>query len=82
MLDELRPEVAEQAQHVVADQDLAVAGGRGADADGRHRHGLGDPPRQRLDHALDHHGEGAGLRDRLRVGDDPLGLGLAFPRAP
>src|SRR3954454_7929179 len=34
-LDELRGEIAEQANDVLGDQDLAVAGRRGADADGR-----------------------------------------------
>src|SRR5271166_6772382 len=46
-------ELAEEADDVVGDEDLAVAQRRGADADRRHRHGLGDGPRHRLDRPLD-----------------------------
>ena len=49
---------------------------RGADPDRGHRHGLGDAARERLDDALDHHREGAGVGHRPRVGNDPLGIGL------
>src|SRR5215469_4709706 len=41
-------ELREEAEHVVGDEDLAVAGGRGADADRRYRHGFGDCARDRL----------------------------------
>src|SRR5690349_7172052 len=41
-LDESRLEVGEDAEDIVGDEDLAVAGRRRADADRRDRHGLGN----------------------------------------
>lgn len=41
-LDEFGPEVAEDAQHVVDDEDLPVTGRRGADTDGWNRYLSGD----------------------------------------
>src|SRR5262245_8339742 len=35
LLDEARPQLVEQPEHVVRDEDLPVAAGAGADADGR-----------------------------------------------
>ncbi len=73
-LDELRFEVGKQPDHVLEHQDLAVAGRRGADADGRHADDLGDMAGDRLERALDDHGEGAGRLHRLGVLDDVGGF--------
>src|SRR5205085_1712809 len=63
-----------QSQHVLKHEDLAIAGDARADADGRDRNLLGDPPPKRLGDRLDHHrkctgvGHGPGVSlDRLPV---------------
>ena len=71
-LDEFR-HARRQAEHVLEHQDLPVALGRGADADGRDRDALGDPRGERLGQRLEHDGEGA------RLGD---GLGIVLERRP
>src|SRR5262245_23934037 len=73
---ELRREVAEHADDVVDHQDLAIANRRGADADRRDRHALGDGAGHRLDGALDDEREGARLGDGLGVSNDLVGLNL------
>ena len=77
-LDELRAEVAEHAQHVLVDEDLAVAAGAGADADGGDAHFLGDQGGKLGGHGLEHDGERAGGLERLRVGDQLARSGLAL----
>ena len=68
-----------QAEHVVHDEDLAVAGGRGADADGGDGNGFGDALGQRLRDRLQHDGEGTRLRHGARVGFDGGPLRLRAP---
>src|SRR3954469_19342267 len=64
----------EHAEHVIDHQHLAVAIGRRPDADHRGSNGFGDFGRDRLHHPLDDDAERACVGDRLRVGDDLLGL--------
>src|SRR3546814_109614 len=81
-LGELRPEVWKHPDDVVGDQDLAVAGRRRADADRRHRQPARDVAGELLHRLLDDDAEGAGLRDRDRIGHDALRLGgIAAPYA-
>src|SRR5689334_9793738 len=46
-----------EPEHVLEHQDLAIAGGARADADGRDRDLLGDTAPERLGHGLNHHRE-------------------------
>ena len=69
LLDEARHARAE-AQHVLHDEDLAVAGERGADADGRNGNRRGDALRQGLGDRFEHDGKGAGLGHRARILQD------------
>src|SRR5689334_14314602 len=62
-LHEARLELGEKAEDVFGDQHLAVAGSRGAEADGRHGDTGGDRFGQLLHHAFDHDREGAGFGD-------------------
>jgi hypothetical protein len=57
----------------VEDQDLAVAVRTGADADGGHRHRLGDRPGDLGGDGLEHDGEAAGVGQRSGVVDERLG---------
>src|SRR5262249_23365548 len=61
LLDEAWAEVVEQAEHVVGDEDLAVAADAGADADGGDLDGRRDLLGHLLWDALDDQGEGPGL---------------------
>ena len=74
-LDEPGRERGEHAGHIVGHENLPVARGRGADADGRRRDLGRDRPRQRLDDVLEHDREGAGFGDRAGIGAHLLGLG-------
>ena len=66
-------EVAE-ADQVGDDLDLAAAAGAGADADGRDAQALGDGRRELLRDELEDDREGAGLLDRVGVGEERPGL--------
>ena len=65
-------------------EHLAVAVTTGADADRGHGDRVGHQARHRVGHALEHHGEAAGLGERDRVVDDlPGGVeGLALHPEP
>ena len=71
-----------QAQHVLPDQDLAVAARSGADADGDDVQLPGNQGGQLGGHALQHHGKGSRSLDGQRVGQQggspvlPLALDL------
>src|SRR5215469_7653119 len=71
--DEARLELREEAEDVVGDEDLAVAGRRRADPDRRHRHGFGNGTRYRLDRAFDDQREGACLGDCRSIRRYPFG---------
>src|SRR4051812_39720650 len=75
-LDEPRPQVAVQPEHVLDDEHLPVAVRPGPDADGRDRHRLGDPLPQFRRHAFDYKGERTGPLDGLGVGQQSLLLAL------
>ena len=64
-LDEFRHPVDGQADHVVDDQDLAVAVAAGADADGWNGDAPGEVGGDGLDRAFDDHRKRAGLFDRV-----------------
>src|SRR5688500_3182362 len=66
-LHEARPEVLEQPEHVVRDEDLAVAPRAGPDADRRDREAPRDLFRDRRGNALHHDREGPGLFDGAGV---------------
>src|SRR5690606_30558322 len=78
MLDEARLEIVEQAEHVVRNQNLAVAGGRGADTDGGGRYRAGNLAGEWLDRSLDDDGEGAGLVDGAGIPPDLVGFLVAM----
>src|SRR5439155_613657 len=59
-LDEARRKAGEQADQVMEHEDLAVAMRACADADGRDGDALGDQPRERRRHQLEHHAPAAG----------------------
>src|SRR5437588_12895985 len=61
LLHKARPEVVEEAKHVVADQDLTVATSAGANADRRNRERSRDLLGKLRRHAFDDHGKRAGL---------------------
>ena len=69
-LGELRLEVGEHAEQVVAEQDLPVGADAGADADGRDRQLLGDQLGDLRRHRLELEHEAAGVLDRERVLED------------
>src|SRR6266571_5438456 len=64
----------EQPDHVVGDEDLAVAFRRRADSDGRHGDLLCDLVREVGCHALDDNSEGPGLIGFARLGEHPCAL--------
>ena len=66
-LDEFR-HARRQAEHVFEHQNLAVAGGAGADADGGDRDLRGDAAAERLGDGFEHQRERAGVGDRAGVG--------------
>src|SRR3974390_2800114 len=68
-----------QAQHVLEDQHLTVAGSTGSDTDGRNGNHLRDLTRERLGDGFDHDREGAGLRDRTGVILDRLPAAFLAP---
>ena len=65
-------ELLAQPEHIVRDENLSVALGRCADADGRYGYGLCDLVGYVLVCGFDDAGEGAGLGDGLGVLDDFL----------
>ena len=67
---ELRSHPVLEPEDVVVHEHLTVAVTPGADADGGHRHGVGDHAGHGVGHALQHDGEHAGLGQRDRVVDD------------
>ena len=78
-LDEFRHAVDCQADHVVDDQDLAVAVAAGADADGRDGDVAGKLRSDGLDRALDDDRESAGFLDRLGVAKECRDVLLVRP---
>ena len=66
-LHEARPEIGEEAEDVVKDQNLPVAGRRGADADGGDGQLLGHLLSKGCRDHLQHHREGAGLGEGAGV---------------
>ncbi len=65
--DKPRHEVVEKTEHVVRHQDLPVAGGRRAYADGWHTKRSSDVAGNRFDSSLDNNRECSGLGDRQSV---------------
>src|SRR5439155_22525939 len=61
LLHEARPEVVEEAKHVVADQDMTVATSAGANADRRNLERSRDLLGKLRRHTFDDHGKRAGL---------------------
>src|SRR5258706_12777853 len=61
-----------QPEHILQHEHLAIAGGTGADADGRNGDGFRDLPGQRFRPRLDHHRKCADLGDRIGVVLDRL----------
>ena len=77
LLDETRSQVVEEAEQVVRHQDLTVAAGAGADADGRDLHRLRDLLGQLARHAFQHDRESTGLLDGQGVFHQATPLTLA-----
>src|SRR5712692_1207980 len=77
-LHELRRLAGGEAEEVVEHQHLAVGLRPSADADGRDTNGARHPSRQDRRHPFQHQAESPGLLQRLRVGQDAIGLGLAL----
>src|SRR5690242_9213340 len=71
-LEELRLEGLVEPQHVVQHQHLPVTPRARADADGGDRERGGDPTREWGRDQLEHDGEGSGILERIRVGQELL----------
>src|SRR6266702_851533 len=69
----------EQPDHIVGDEDLAVAFRRRADSDGWHRDVLRDLVGEVGCHALDDNSEGPGLIGFARLGEHPRALRRVAP---
>jgi hypothetical protein len=69
----------EQAEHIVRNEDLAVAFGRRADADDRNGDLAGDAGGDLLHHAFQDDGERAGIGDRLRVRENLFRFRFSAP---
>ena len=67
VLHELGLEIGEQREHILIDQNLAIAARSCTDADGGDGDGLGDPARQVGRDAFEHHRERASLFDALGI---------------
>src|SRR5215831_6126163 len=76
--DKLRRPI-KQAQHIVCDEDLPVAAGRSADADGERLHLLRDLVGEIACHALDDDGKRASFIGCARFGEHALAFGLGAP---
>ncbi len=81
LLDEAGSDVVEQAEQVGSDEDLAVAAGSGADADGRDLDGGGELGGEVGWDAFDDEGEGAGGFDGAGVVEEALGVALDLEAA-
>src|SRR5213592_3025666 len=68
--DELGGEPREQADQVECYEDLPIAVRAGADAYGRYRNSLRDLFGDRRRHQFQHDREGAGLGQRVRIGEE------------
>ena len=71
-MHERRHEAVEQPEHVVADEDLPVASGTGADADGWNRQGACDVAGDVRRNGLEHQRKRAGVLQGERVGRSAL----------
>src|SRR5262249_18523853 len=75
-LDETGMKLLKQTQEIVRDEDLPIAAGAGADANGRDVHGFGDFPGQFRRQTLEHDREGSRLFDGAGIFKKPDGVAL------
>src|SRR6185312_17470799 len=72
LLDKTLHLAASQTKHVLPNQDLRIAVRTGANADGRDLEFTGHLARQITRNHLQHHAEGSGLFDSVRIVQQPL----------